>query len=726
MSNIQFQKNIKSLIDSFERAREWADLNNCLQKLKRMLEKNNKADKYEIQDKVNLAKRLAQCLSPDFNVIHKTTLEIYKMIFATELEKRIEGMPKEDEFKEEESDSIRDNSKFFGDGLGVFLSGLFGFYQFAAFEVKEKFLDIVEEQILKLVKELHVCLSGFMVCMLPALDDQSEAIVRKVEEILNKTEIIVGTRMFYGTIWMTLMRSSRTRIGAYKYIEKAIPKNLEGCARKKIHPIKMIMKCFNKQLYIKCSSGSEVLQDEKERINKIEANDYYYFYYPSKNKLVINSLIASMMDPSYYVNRMTLDFINSHLGIHSEILTIDENSVLVEAALNLITRKDFACLKKFSNWLLSHLEDQDITPDFNFDDDKAIEAIVPAIISIFSERPQESKSAALAITIIQTLLYENALITDAVMDKVTVVVIDYIQDYLYGDYGTALGSEFLEKFKEITANFFEHIGTQLSSVLKALGRDLSNKMDTANVSEAVRSLQRIEFSLTILNLEKVEDVSDLLRPILSRILEGVQKLSKNMTEPKNTIPALNLAGLLLTNLKKDKATIVDEEPELAENVEKFNKFFGDLCSSITNDYEDSALSELDEYNRNPVPPSSALLQTLKQACNILFQVQKYASAANMEEKPKWLHKLFKCCKSDHISVCLLSTETFLSFILKRLVIENGPYYQIKSIIYSGQKDQAQLEYTSYLDSLQDKKHDNHNEHCFQIIINLWSFLEDEQ
>ena len=133
MSNTQFQKNIKNLIDSFEKAREWADLNNCLQKLKRILEKNNKAEQYEINDKLNLAKRLAQCLSPDFGVIHKTTLDIYKMIFATELEKKKEGVPKEEEFKEGDPESIRDATKFFGDGLGVFLSGLFGFYQYAAF-----------------------------------------------------------------------------------------------------------------------------------------------------------------------------------------------------------------------------------------------------------------------------------------------------------------------------------------------------------------------------------------------------------------------------------------------------------------------------------------------------------------------------------------------------------------------------------------------------------------
>jgi hypothetical protein len=33
-----FDRGLKNIIDSFERAREWADLSNCLQKVKKMIE----------------------------------------------------------------------------------------------------------------------------------------------------------------------------------------------------------------------------------------------------------------------------------------------------------------------------------------------------------------------------------------------------------------------------------------------------------------------------------------------------------------------------------------------------------------------------------------------------------------------------------------------------------------------------------------------------------------
>jgi len=92
----------------------------------------------------------------------------------------------------------------------LFLSGLYNFYQFAAYEVKDQFLGIVEHLLL-FEKELSLSLPGFMICMLPALEDQSGDKVKRVEEILRKTESIVGTSEFYGEIWKAMLRTPRTR-----------------------------------------------------------------------------------------------------------------------------------------------------------------------------------------------------------------------------------------------------------------------------------------------------------------------------------------------------------------------------------------------------------------------------------------------------------------------------------------------------------------------------------
>ncbi len=112
--------------------------------------------------------------------------------------------------------------------MGLFLSGLYNFYQFAAFEVKDQFLNIVEQYILSIDKELLLSLPGFMICMLPALEDQNADKLKRVEEILRKTETIVGTSEFYGEIWKAMLRANRTRLSAIKYLEKRIPKDLDA------------------------------------------------------------------------------------------------------------------------------------------------------------------------------------------------------------------------------------------------------------------------------------------------------------------------------------------------------------------------------------------------------------------------------------------------------------------------------------------------------------------
>ena len=71
------------------------------------------------------------------------------------------------EIKDKDKEQKESEDIIFGDDLGLFYSGLFNFYQFAAFEVKRTFLKLISETVLKLKKELVLSLPGFMLCMLP-------------------------------------------------------------------------------------------------------------------------------------------------------------------------------------------------------------------------------------------------------------------------------------------------------------------------------------------------------------------------------------------------------------------------------------------------------------------------------------------------------------------------------------------------------------------------------
>ena len=63
--------------------------------------------------------------------------------------------------------------------------------------------------------------------MLPALEDSGGELRKKVESILKKTELIVGTSEFYGEIWKAMLRTPRARLSAIKYLDKRIPENLK-------------------------------------------------------------------------------------------------------------------------------------------------------------------------------------------------------------------------------------------------------------------------------------------------------------------------------------------------------------------------------------------------------------------------------------------------------------------------------------------------------------------
>lgn len=200
-----------------------------------------------------------------------------------------------------------------GDDLGLFYSGLFNFYQYAAFEVKRKFLDFVSENILKLEKELLICLPGFLLCMIPALEDQNSELLRRVERILAKTEEIVGTSKFYGEIWKTMIRTPRARLSAIKFLDRKIPKSPKQAAalltassqnQNKLSPSRYDQAIKFGKMFVEdaldpkyADQKPQFYRDECEKMEKLSQHDleaYCYFYYPNREHLVVNALLKSL------------------------------------------------------------------------------------------------------------------------------------------------------------------------------------------------------------------------------------------------------------------------------------------------------------------------------------------------------------------------------------------------------------------------------------------------
>jgi hypothetical protein len=117
---------------------------------------------------------------------------------------------------------------------------------------------LVLEKLLRFEKELVMSLSGFLIFLVPALEDTTPELISKAYEIMAKTEKFVGTSKLYGEIWKTALRTPRARLSALRYLEKKIPKTIDEA--------------------VSLNDGSSVGSTNPQRVTKI---------YPSKYNLVI-------------------------------------------------------------------------------------------------------------------------------------------------------------------------------------------------------------------------------------------------------------------------------------------------------------------------------------------------------------------------------------------------------------------------------------------------------
>ena len=64
-----------------------------------------------------------------------------------------------------------------------------------------------------------------------------------MENILAKTEETVGTSEFFGEIWKSMLRTTRTRLSAIKYLDKKLPRDLEAAKKDtKVYPSRFQVK----------------------------------------------------------------------------------------------------------------------------------------------------------------------------------------------------------------------------------------------------------------------------------------------------------------------------------------------------------------------------------------------------------------------------------------------------------------------------------------------------
>jgi hypothetical protein len=145
-----------------------------------------------------------------------------------------------------------------GADLGIYSSGLFPFFQYASSGNKTAYLNVIKKHYLEISdQELTLCLPGFLVSILPGLEDQNEQIHKLIKEIFSKARQKVGEINFFGVYWAVILRTTRVRLSGMKYLVEAIP--------------------------------AYKIYDEG---NEETRRDYVRNYYPNVGVLVVNSMLA--------------------------------------------------------------------------------------------------------------------------------------------------------------------------------------------------------------------------------------------------------------------------------------------------------------------------------------------------------------------------------------------------------------------------------------------------
>lgn len=125
---------------------------------------------------------------------------------------------------------------------------------------------------------------------------------------------------------------------------------------------------------------------------------------------------------------------------------------------------------------------------------------------------------------------DNNVIIEPVLESISVDLIKYIKRYYYESRNVKA------RFDDNANNLFDMVNNQLHCIWMALGSLLSEQIRRISAeymqdAYSLEAIELIDFCLRDLKLgaeRQVDNFCLLLKPILSRLLSGVEKLSNSM------------------------------------------------------------------------------------------------------------------------------------------------------------------------------------------------------
>ncbi|EAR92823.2 dopey, amine-terminal domain protein (macronuclear) [Tetrahymena thermophila SB210] len=659
------KKSLANHLAQFEKSNEWADSSNWLIKAAQILDENKTP---HIPHKEIFAKRLAQCLYPSLpSKVHGLALTTYDKIFQNLKLLKLGG----------------DNKKYvnqLSSDLALYAIGLFPFFQFASLQIKPQFLKLIQDYITELQVQLIPCLPGLIACVLPGLEDNDESVQRQTIKLLDTVQEGVGQKYFFAALWMTILRIPRIRIGGFKYLNKKtkpfkqieaeqIDYEFQNFEQKSEDSLYGDSKQSNSNNSLRIKKNSEYsIKDENinftgqqsfdqevegeirisydhfqdpiaqlqvqlmKQINAIKDLKSEENFYPNKSNLIINALLSVLQDENILTRKFGLDYITSHFPIEEDILSDTDKQLLVQQCLYQFHLNEFTVMRKINIWLFGPPDNDN---KFSVQDDergiKLLKFIKKSIVNLFS-LPLIDKNIPLKV--LQNFYREHDHLIELTLDEIAFEMIKFMFN-VKEDQNLFLS----------TQRLLQSISNHMDLVFKQLSLKLSEAMDQRNETNALQSIELIEFTISMQHNDISEEnqidysqISESFQPIIQQILQTFVKIGpKTITKTTYRGPALHLVLELLKQLTNNNVSVTLSEQH-KENIVKFSDYYCEYVSYILQTDDDFGILDY----------SSKILLSLNKIMAIHSEKQEKTLI------PNWLASLISCLNSKSTRILYFS------------------------------------------------------------------------
>lgn len=286
----RFEADVSSVLFTFERAREWADLTSCLNRLHKSLSRAP-SQLTDIPFSDVVAKRLGQCLNPTLPAgVHGKCLDIYHTIFT------------------------RIGTNGLAHDLGLWTHGLFPIFQDAATHIRPQFLDLIDQFYIPLKDRLKPCLTGLLVSLLPGIDVAGGEVHNRVMSTFHTiSDTCVGLPEFMFALWIVLHRTSRVRLPALHVLVAFLP---------------------------------------DENLSDLAPEDLSIYLPDTPHDLVMRAFERLLSDNELLVRRQLFDFLVPNLPLDCHYLRSRDRKVeLLRASFRVLAVGEWSLARRFLQWI---------------------------------------------------------------------------------------------------------------------------------------------------------------------------------------------------------------------------------------------------------------------------------------------------------------------------------------------------------------------------------------